>query len=363
MLWEAVLGAVPPSFDASEPARPRRPYNMPPVLYDLACRCWASISIPPTSNASGGGGGGGGGLCTNPLDATTLCTILERIMATEEALTFEGYEKDMFNLGGSDAVARGMVDISDVQCTICQLVTAKKSGNIFRVGIFLDFVWLTTRTPRGAYARRARRNRIDRHGGGIERLALQDPVMVPCGHTFCSYCIKGWVAMCVQNHQDGSCPECRAQMGADQVTYGYACVVSRSVSPQWRSIRLRLAPRAYSYDAPRWGCIVRVVPGRRTKSRQTPTRKTLPFFFRGQVPFLAPLVQCRSSARLGSYYRSFPWAGTRRPRPQEDYQQTPRNVHALQDKPRLQPATAQPTRHRHGDGGGHGGGRGRPGGG
>ena len=34
----------------------------------------------------------------------------------------------------------------------------KKSGNIFRVGIFLDFVWLTTRTPHGgaSYVRRAR---------------------------------------------------------------------------------------------------------------------------------------------------------------------------------------------------------------
>ena len=46
----------------------------------------------------------------------------------------------------------------------------KKSGNMFRVGIFLDFVWLTTRTPHGAYARRARRNRVDPHGGEIERL-------------------------------------------------------------------------------------------------------------------------------------------------------------------------------------------------
>ena len=48
----------------------------------------------------------------------------------------------------------------------------KKSGNICRVGIFLDFVWLTTRTmhPHGAYVRRAERNRIDRHWGGIERI-------------------------------------------------------------------------------------------------------------------------------------------------------------------------------------------------
>ena len=58
---------------------------------------------------------------------------------------------------------------------------AKKSGNIFRVGIFLDFVWLTTRTPHGAYVRRARRNRIDRHGGEIERLATRTTWVTPPG--------------------------------------------------------------------------------------------------------------------------------------------------------------------------------------
>ena len=41
------------------------------------------------------------------------------------------------------------------------------------MGIFLGFVWLTTRTPHGAYARRARRNQIDRHGGVIERLGTR----------------------------------------------------------------------------------------------------------------------------------------------------------------------------------------------
>ena len=51
---------------------------------------------------------------------------------------------------------------------------------MFRVGIFLDFVWLTTRTPHGAYVRRARRNRIDRHGGEIERLALQGNCAAAC---------------------------------------------------------------------------------------------------------------------------------------------------------------------------------------
>ena len=45
---------------------------------------------------------------------------------------------------------------------------------MFWVGTFLDSVWLTTRTPRGAYARRARRNRINRHWGGIEWLRYSD---------------------------------------------------------------------------------------------------------------------------------------------------------------------------------------------
>ena len=54
---------------------------------------------------------------------------------------------------------------------------AEKSGNIFRVGIFLDFVRRsgTTRTPRGAYVRRAKRNRIVRHRGEIERLTARTP--------------------------------------------------------------------------------------------------------------------------------------------------------------------------------------------
>ena len=48
---------------------------------------------------------------------------------------------------------------------------AEKSGNICRVGIFLDFVWLTTRTPHEAYVRRAKRTRIGRHRGEIERVS------------------------------------------------------------------------------------------------------------------------------------------------------------------------------------------------
>ena len=46
------------------------------------------------------------------------------------------------------------------------------------------------------------------------------------------------------------------------------------IPPRWRSIRFRLAPRAY--DAPPWGCIVRVVSP--TKPRNRPTRNALPLF-------------------------------------------------------------------------------------
>ena len=40
-------------------------------------------------------------------------------------------------------------------------------ANLFRVGVFLDFVFrdFTTRAPHGAHVRRAKRNRIDRHSG------------------------------------------------------------------------------------------------------------------------------------------------------------------------------------------------------
>ena len=51
----------------------------------------------------------------------------------------------------------------------------QKSGDILRVGIFLDFVRLTTRTEglRGAYVRGAGRNRIDPHRGEVERLGTR----------------------------------------------------------------------------------------------------------------------------------------------------------------------------------------------
>ena len=49
----------------------------------------------------------------------------------------------------------------------------KKRGNIFRVGIFLDFVRPTTRVPHGSHVRRAKRNRIDRRSRVIPPLLFR----------------------------------------------------------------------------------------------------------------------------------------------------------------------------------------------
>ena len=53
---------------------------------------------------------------------------------------------------------------------------------MFRVGIFLGFVGLTTRTmhPHGAYVRGAKRNRIDPHRGGSERPTACTGVALLC---------------------------------------------------------------------------------------------------------------------------------------------------------------------------------------
>ena len=49
----------------------------------------------------------------------------------------------------------------------------KKSGNVFRVGIYFDFFSPSARTPQGADVQMGGRNRIDRHRGGIERLGTR----------------------------------------------------------------------------------------------------------------------------------------------------------------------------------------------
>ena len=79
-------------------------------------------------------------------------------------------------------------------------LTTKRCGDVFWVGVSLGFVWLTTRTTHphgacvrgarhGAYARGARRNRIDPHRGEIERLTTRTPgsscweARLSCGST------------------------------------------------------------------------------------------------------------------------------------------------------------------------------------
>ena len=67
-------------------------------------------------------------------------------------------------------------------------------------------------------------------------------------------------------------------------TAGDVRVPSRSIPPPWGSIRFRLALRTH---AP-WGCIVRVVPDRQTKSRKVPTRNVTALLFCDQAYSVVP---------------------------------------------------------------------------
>ena len=103
--------------------------------------------------------------------------------------------------------------------------------------VFFLFSFGSPRTPHGAYVRRARQNRIDRHGGEIERLALQ----------------------------------------AIDDAHRAGLYNSGKISSGFRSFRFRLAPRACAPCGPS----ARVVS--RTTSRKIPTRQILPFVFACQL--------------------------------------------------------------------------------
>ena len=86
--------------------------------------------------------------------------------------TSEGADADADTptVGGSVLVRRGVRRHREH-------LLRKRAGGVFfsRVGIFLHFVRLTARTvhPHGAHVRGAKRNRIDRHWGEIERLTTR----------------------------------------------------------------------------------------------------------------------------------------------------------------------------------------------
>ena len=81
-------------------------------------------------------------------------------------------------------------------------------------------------------------------------------------------------------------------------------VVSRSIPPPWRSIRFRLAPR--TYDAPPWGCIVRVVSQTKSRKKYPPEkwycsfacRNMLPRFCVGRAGGVQQLVHAGRGTRL-----------------------------------------------------------------
>ena len=78
-------------------------------------------------------------------------------------------------------------------------------------------------------------------------------------------------------------------------------VVSRSIPPQWRSIRS--CPLICAYVRPMAGAsCVQMRWADEIKKNAHP--KHITALSREHVPNLAPLTQCRSSARLGSHHRS-----------------------------------------------------------
>ena len=72
-------------------------------------------------------------------------------------------------LGLGDAAVRLLGKLEDIALGL----VARKSGDSFRVGIFLGFASESARTPHGVKVQMGGRNRIDPRGGGIERLAAR----------------------------------------------------------------------------------------------------------------------------------------------------------------------------------------------
>ena len=138
-----------------------------------------------------------------------------------------------------------------------QVRVSKKSGNVFRVGIFLDFVRQPGTTcaggPHRAHVRGAKRNRIDRRSRFILPLV-------------CRY---------------------KAAPNSGFFLLHNVRVVSRSNPPQWWPIRNRPPICAC---AP-WGVRVDEL----AKSRKIPTRKYLPLFFVSRTPRERPCTRARWS--------------------------------------------------------------------
>ena len=101
-----------------------------------------------------------------------------------------------------------------------------------------------------------------------------------------------------------------------QVAVRRVRALSSTTPPRWGSVRVRLALR--TYDAPPWGCIVRVVPDRQTKQEKYP-----PGIYYGSCP-CGGQVRLRLSQRLDAagLYRQ---RGTSR----EPFNSTPMAVNSI----------------------------------
>jgi len=162
LLWEAWSSSYPANFDASLPARPARPYTMPGPLHDVLSRCWPRE----------------GGAAAASIEASAVAQVLSQMIDSDDALALDGFPLEMFECASEEADAHD-----------------------------------------GAHgAHHADQELVDDLQCGVCRNVMKDPMTVPCGHSFCSYCITAWMQM----GSSSSCPCCRADVAKNQVNKNLA---------------------------------------------------------------------------------------------------------------------------------------------
>ena len=122
---------------------------MPEPLYDLIARCWPN------------------NVCGRGIEANEVEIVLSKIAASSDALALDGYPMELFRStadgSSEDLDLDDAEQLEDLQCGVCRNI-------------------------------------------------MKDPMVVPCGHSFCRYCIEAWYAM----GDTKTCPCCRAAVTQDQ---------------------------------------------------------------------------------------------------------------------------------------------------
>ena len=128
---------------------------------------WRRQSVSRVFDVVRRGGGGGVGRCGHPAPPESRTPVRAPrtsgvARGVSPSVRVRVFDVVRYGRGHRRAAPRLRATCSPKRAVVFFGCT-KKSGRIFRVGIFLDFVGLTIRTPPVAYVRRAKRNRIGPH--------------------------------------------------------------------------------------------------------------------------------------------------------------------------------------------------------